>query len=388
MTATFTVGRTDLRRTRWEEPPAVPLVAGAVRMRVDRFALTSNNITYGAFGEGMSYWSFFPTGDASTGCIPVWGFATVVESRCEGVAVGERFYGYYPIADEVVLHPAAVDAQRFVDGAPHRRELHGIYNQYLRCSSDPLYRPEDEDVLALYRPLFTTSFLIDDFLADNAFFGAREVLVSSASSKTAYGLGFCLAARRSAGGGVPGIGLTSPANVAFTEGLGCYDEVIAYADVTRLSPEVAAVYVDMSGDATLRATVHGHWRDRLAYSCSVGGTHWEGLGGGKGLAGPRPILFFAPAQGKKRVADWGPQGFQDRLGGLDGLSGAGARSGTALADGGGRKGPGGHRIDLFGLARRQGSRQRRPDPGRVSLGADRGGLNFTVSAADTAGEHR
>ena len=315
MTATFIVGRTDLRRTQWQEQPPVPLAEGAVRLHIDRFALTSNNITYGAFGEGMSYWSFFPTGDAGTGCIPVWGFATVIESRCEDVAAGERFYGYYPIADEVVLHPVAIDAQRFIDGAPHRRELHGIYNQYLRCSSDPLYRPDDEDVLALYRPLFTTSFLIDDFLADNGFFGAGEVLVSSASSKTAYGLGFCLAARRASGGGVPGIGLTSPANLEFTAGLGCYDEVIAYADVTNLSPEVAAIYVDMSGDAALRATIHGHWQDRLAYSCSVGGTHWEGLGSGKGLAGPRPILFFAPAQAKKRVGDWGPQGFQDRLAG-------------------------------------------------------------------------
>ena len=67
MTATFIVGRTDLRRTRWQEQPAVPLAEGAVRLRIDRFALTSNNITYGAFGEGMSYWSFFPTGDAGHG---------------------------------------------------------------------------------------------------------------------------------------------------------------------------------------------------------------------------------------------------------------------------------------------------------------------------------
>ncbi|MEO5882393.1 MAG: DUF2855 family protein [Caldimonas sp.] len=315
MTAIFTVGRTDLRRTEWQERPDKPLDPGEARLRIDRFALTANNITYGAFGEGMSYWSFFPTGDASTGCIPVWGFATVTESLCEGVAVGERFYGYYPIADEVVLQPVTIDAHRFIDGAPHRRELHGLYNQYLRCSNDPLYRPDDEDVLALYRPLFTTSFLIDDFLADNTFFGAAEVLISSASSKTAYGLGFCLAARRAAGGGVPSIGLTSPANLAFTAGLGCYDEVATYAEVARLSPDVPAVYVDMSGDAALRLTIHGHWQDRLAYSCSVGGTHWEGLGNGKGLPGPRPVLFFAPAQGKKRVAEWGPAGFQDRLAG-------------------------------------------------------------------------
>ena len=313
MAITFTVGRNDLRRTAWQERPSAALEAGAVRLRIDRFALTSNNITYGAFGEGMSYWSFFPTGDAASGCIPVWGFANVAESRCEGILVGERVYGYYPMADEVVLHPVAVDAHRFIDGAPHRRELHGLYNQYLRCGADPLYRSDDEDVLALYRPLFTTSFLIDDFLADNAFFGAAEVLVSSASSKTAYGLGYCLGARRAAGGGVPSIGLTSKGNLAFTTDLGCWDEVIAYEDVTRLSADIGAVYVVMSGDAALRTTIHAHWQDRLAYSCSVGGTHWEGLGSGKGLAGPRPVLFFAPAQIKKRIGDWGPAGFQDRL---------------------------------------------------------------------------
>lgn len=315
MTTTFTVGRSDLRRMRWQEAPAAPLGPGDARLRIDRFALTSNNITYGAFGDGMSYWNFFPTADAGTGCIPVWGFATVTETRCDGVASGERFYGYYPIADEVVLHPVAVDANRFIDGAAHRRELHGIYNQYLRCSTDPLYRPADEDVLALYRPLFTTSFLIDDFLADNDFFGARRVLVSSASSKAAYGLGFCLAARRGGEGEVASVGLTSPAHVAFTTALGCYDDIRTYADVAGLPAGEPTVYVDMSGNAALRATIHGHWQDRLAYSCSVGGTHWEDLGGGKGLPGPRPVLFFAPAQGKKRVAEWGPAEFERRLAG-------------------------------------------------------------------------
>ena len=313
MTAIFTVGRNDLRRTQWLEAPALPLAAGAVRLRIDRFALTSNNITSGAFGDAMSYWSFFPTGEAATGCIPVWGFATVSESRCPGVEAGERFYGYYPMADEVVLHPVRIDAHRFTDGADHRRELHAIYNQYLRCSHDPLYREKDEALLALLRPLFTTSFLIDDFLADNAFFGARRVLVSSASSKTAYGLGFCLAARRGQAGAVASVGLTSPGNVDFTKGLGCYDEVLPYGDVTGLPADEPAVYVDMSGNAVLRATIHGHWRDKLAYSCSVGGTHWEELGGGKGLPGPRPVLFFAPAQAKKRAAEWGSERLQERI---------------------------------------------------------------------------
>jgi len=105
MSTTFAVGRTDLRRTAWLEAPAPALAAGQVRLAIDRFALTSNNITYGAFGETMHYWDFFPSGDAELGCIPVWGFATVREARADGVDVGERFYGYWPMADEVVLGP-------------------------------------------------------------------------------------------------------------------------------------------------------------------------------------------------------------------------------------------------------------------------------------------
>jgi hypothetical protein len=313
MTTMFTVGRGDLRRTHWRETAPAALAPGHARFRIELFALTSNNVTYGAFGEAMHYWDFFPTGDADTGCIPVWGFATVGESLVEGVDVGERFYGYWPMADEVDLAPERVIAEGFFDGAPHRRERAEVYNRYLRCSSDPLYRREHEALMALLYPLFITSYLIDDFLADNGFFEAAAVLVSSASSKTAYGLGYCLARRRGAPGAPKVVGLTSQPNMAFTRGLGCYDEVVSYDEVARLPAGERAVYVDISGDAALRAKVHGHFGANLGYSCSVGGTHWQALGGGSGLPGARPVLFFAPAQIKKRVAEWGAIELQQRM---------------------------------------------------------------------------
>ena len=75
----------------------------------------------------------------------------------------------------------------------------------------------------------------------------------------------------------------------------------------------SSVYVDMSGSVAVRAAVHTHLADSLKYSCSVGGTHWDDLGGAKGLAGPRPVLFFAPAQGAKRREEWGAEGFDRRL---------------------------------------------------------------------------
>ncbi len=312
-TNTLVVDRKNLRQTQWLSREPAALTLGQVRMRVDSFALTSNNITYAAFGEAMSYWGFFPTGDARTGCIPVWGFANVVESQVDGVAVGERFYGYYPMADEVVLQPGRIGPAGFVDAAEHRRELHPVYNQYSRCGADPGYQARHEAEQALLKPLFTTSFLIDDFLADNHFFGARTIVLSSASSKTAYGTAHCLSRRRGQPDAVEIVGLTSPANLAFTQGLGCYDEVLAYDGAAALAADLPAVYVDFSGSVTVRAGVHAHFGEQLKYSCSVGGTHWEALGSGKGLPGPRPTLFFAPAQIKKRQAEWGAAELQARM---------------------------------------------------------------------------
>ena len=80
----FLVARQDLRMVRIAPDPDAParraLADGEARLAVEHFALTSNNITYGAFGDTMKYWQFFPAEDAAWGCIPVWGFATVVES--------------------------------------------------------------------------------------------------------------------------------------------------------------------------------------------------------------------------------------------------------------------------------------------------------------------
>jgi hypothetical protein len=310
------VARQDLRRTRLVDDPHAPatralvddphapatraLVDGEARLRIEHFALTSNNITYAAFGEAMKYWAFFPTGDEAWGCIPVWGFAQVVESKVDGVQVGERCYGYWPMGRYLVVQPVRIDERGFVDGAAHRRELAAVYNQVLRCAADPLYRAELEAQHALVWPLFFTSFLIDDFMAEADFFGAEQVLLSSASSKTAYGTAFCLSQRGE--GGPRRIGLTSPGNVDFCRSLGAYDEVLPYDSLALMDPARPTEFIDFAGNASLRRSVHEHFGDALRYSCSVGATHWQERGDGRGLPGPRPTLFFAPAQGAKRGA--------------------------------------------------------------------------------------
>jgi len=44
-----------------------------------------------------------------------------------------------------------------------------------------------------------------------------------------------------------------------------------------------------------------------------GGVRVAVTGGGKDLAGPKPVLFFAPAQVKKRIGDWGGAEFGKRM---------------------------------------------------------------------------
>ncbi|MFZ4479042.1 MAG: DUF2855 family protein [Rhodoferax sp.] len=302
------VRKNDLSDTRLRQLQDSELAAGQVQVRIDAFALTSNNITYAAFGEAMNYWQFFPTGEDGWGMIPVWGFGEVVRTSHPELALGERLYGYYPMASSVLLTPARVKASGFSDAAAHRAALHSVYNQYLRSAADPFYTQQTEDIQALLRPLFITSWLIDDFLADNDFFGASTLLLSSASSKTAYGTAFQLSQRQ----GIDVIGLTSAANKAFCESLGCYSRVLSYDELDRVAPDSASVFVDFAGNADLRRAIHARFAN-LKYSCSIGGTHVQQLGSAKDLPGPRPTLFFAPAQVSKRIADWGAGEFTARM---------------------------------------------------------------------------
>lgn len=308
MTTTLLVRQDALDQTRLQQQAERPLAAGQVRVRIAPFALTANNISYAAFGAAMRYWDFFPSADAGWGVVPVWGFASVVQSAHPGVAVGERLYGYFPMADQAVLQPDRLRTDAFLDAAPHRAALHPVYNRYTRCAADPFYTPGSEDLQALLRPLFTTSWLIDDFLAERSFFGATTVLLSSASSKTAWGCAFQLAQRP----GIAVIGLTSPANTGYCESLGCYGRVLGYDALDAIAADTPCVYVDFAGDAGLRRAVHGRFA-QLRYSCAVGATHVGQLGGAGDLPGPRATLFFAPEQIARRSADWGAAGLADRL---------------------------------------------------------------------------
>lgn len=190
------IDRKDLRRTELREFQAPELADGEVRLAVERFAMTANNVTYGLIGDAFGYWKFFPAPDPF-GRIPVWGFATVVDSKAPDAPVGLRLFGYLPMSSSFVAR-LVKGRGGYVDASPHRADLPPTYNAYAEAPASDL-----DDHRALLRPLYMTSFLLDDFLSEDA--SLKTLVLSSASSKTAMGLAW-LARRR----GMEVVGLTSP----------------------------------------------------------------------------------------------------------------------------------------------------------------------------------
>ncbi|MDP3612920.1 MAG: DUF2855 family protein, partial [Rubrivivax sp.] len=146
------IQRSDLHRVQIgpdpDAPASRPLDEGQARLALQHFALTANNITYAAFGEAMQYWQFFPAPVPAWGCLPVWGFAVVSESRAEGVEVGERVYGYFPAGTHLVVTPGRVRTSGFVDTSAHRQDLAAAYQQYVFCAADPTWQPQLEGLQA------------------------------------------------------------------------------------------------------------------------------------------------------------------------------------------------------------------------------------------------
>lgn len=272
------VRRDDLRTARVLDSPSSGLEVGQTRFAVERFGLTANNVTYGLLGDALRYWTFFPAAEEGWGRVPAWGFATAVESRCADVPEGTRIFGYVPMGGELVLTPQPTDERGLRDGSLHRTELPAVYNRYRRV--EPSQR---DDATMVLQPLFMTSVLLARSLKD-----APRVILSSASSKTALGTAYLLA---HGGSEVAGITASTP----FVADLGIYRHVVGYDAIEQLERR-RATFVDLAGDAGVRAAVHRHLGDALEASVRVGATHMDAAlpAAGERLPGPKPTFFFAP----------------------------------------------------------------------------------------------
>jgi hypothetical protein len=302
------VRKDELTDARLAEVEQGELADGAIRLAVESFSVTANNITYAVVGDGFGYWNFFPpkTDEDGLGIVPMWGHAKVIESKHEAFETGERVYGYLPMATHLDVMPGNVTEASFSDMTDYRQPMSPVYNNYTRLAADPEHDPARENERMIYGPLFKTGFIIDYFMRSNDWFGACEVILTSASSKTAMGLA-SVAKQNSPN--IARVGLTSEGNVEFVEETGLYDKVYTYDEIGTLSIK-ECVTVDFAGNAEVLGKLHEHFTDTLKYSCLVGATHIEARSSFREdgeLPGPKPTLFFAPDHFVAFFEEHGPE---------------------------------------------------------------------------------
>ena len=234
----------------------------------------------------------------------MWGHARVAQSNHPDFAGGERVYGYLPMGTHLDVVPDKVSASGFTDMADHRQPMSPIYNQYSRLAADPEHDPAREGERMIFGPLFKIGFLIEYFMRSEAWFGASQVILTSASSKTAMGLA-SVTRRRSPN--VRRVGLTSAGNLAFVEASGLYDRALSYDDIGDIEG-TESISVDFAGNASVLRRLHEHLGDALEYSCLVGATHVDEHGSSAdGIPGPTPTLFFAPDHAVALFKSVGPE---------------------------------------------------------------------------------
>ena len=290
---------------------------GEIIVEIESFAFTSNNVTYGVAGEMMGYWKFFPsTKDPENiwGCIPMWGFAKIKHSNNEELKTGERLFGYFPASNILVMKPIKVSQKTFTDGQDHRKDLPPVYNNYIRLNNEDSYNKDNDNIRALLFPLHITSFCLCDYLQYEDYLGAEQIIIVSASSKTAIGLAQGLHREK---GGPEIVGLTSKRNLDFVKDLNSYHHVITYDELDNINIDSPAVMVDMAGNREILGKLHSSLGNKMIKCITVGMTHWDNETTADDTMGQlmnreRTEFFFAPDHIQKRISDWGTEDYNKK----------------------------------------------------------------------------
>ncbi len=270
-----------------------------VLFEIERFSFTSNNITYAVVGEKIGYWNFFKA-DEPNGIIPCWGYAKVVESKNNALKVGEEYYGYWPMANYLKVYPQNVKLFGFIDGTAHRKPLPPIYNYYVKKPES--FSDIQKGYYSILKPLFTTAYLNYTFLEEEKFFEADQILLTSASSKTALGIAYMLFLNKNSHGKKI-IGLTSEKNKEFLNETGLYDQVISYENAVEI-PAKKTTMVDLGGNIELLLSLSSELNSNLKFTSLIGLADWKSAGDMKQV--PNSKFFFAPDYATKLFQALGP----------------------------------------------------------------------------------
>lgn len=287
---TLFIKKANISETKVGTSDITPCANGEVIFKIERFALTTNNITYAVTGFQLKYWDFFPAEDG-WGIIPCWGFAKVIQSKNESVSEGEIVYGYFPMSEYLKIEAGNITGHSFTDISEHRVALAPIYNTYNRLGTEIKYPKEVQDYVPIIQPLFATSFLNYHFIKSEQFFETKNVILTSASSKTALGIAH-MYHQNKAEDKKKIIGLTSKRNIEFVEQSGFYDQVFSYDEVPQSLEDIPSILIDLAGNGKLLSAVYKALGEQMKFISKIGLTDWSAGSLDNNI--PVAKFFFAP----------------------------------------------------------------------------------------------
>jgi hypothetical protein len=308
----FWVDRANMQKrqieTRRKRLMWAPLVQGQSRIQIERLAFSANNILYMTLGDKNGYWDLFP-GDDAFGCPPAWGVGRVVETKSEHLSEGERLFGFFPIGSHCVLTPTNLGACHILDVAPNRMAVAPAYNRYSRLTHVSGYDGVDGDWRILLRPLAVVGMLVAQVLADNRFFEATSLVITSASSKTGIGVGSIV---KQSNPEKRIIGVTAKSRVKFVQSLNVFDEVTAYGDYSSLQAESSLLF-DLTGSVSLVSELQQKLSSGLLKTWAAGRSHKTNHLSEQGVSGLVSERFFAPLYMSEYLSKWGGAEFEKRF---------------------------------------------------------------------------
>lgn len=236
----------------------------SVLLAVERFSLATNNLGYALLGDVLKSWDAYPSPTPEWGRVPVWGAARVLAAPESVAPVGATVTGYLPMATHVAVRATPIDSGLLTVDEPRTGMLE-IYRRLTLDQTEPSLREHEIDVDTVMLAVYPfASILAHDLQRD----GARSVVVSSASSRSAASLSRLLTER-----GVQTIGLTSAGNRSAVESMGVYTQLFTYDEIDRLPNTTDVVYVDVAGSTDVTTAVLGRLGPHVVGNIVVGGTH-------------------------------------------------------------------------------------------------------------------
>ncbi|WP_051539541.1 DUF2855 family protein [Sulfitobacter sp. 20_GPM-1509m] len=270
----------------------VPIEDGEARFALESFALSANNVTYVQTAGDFGYDKLFDN-PAGRMIPPVWGYATVVESR-SALEIGSRWYGLWPAGSHLTVRPKMTRAG-FLDVTARRTALNPLYNGYLPGGPDDT---REQITQASLRPLHFLAYVVSRDLKHELKRYAR-VVVTSASSKTSTALAWELR-------DLNPIGLTSAKRVGFVQGTGFWTRVLPYTRTTDIGAG-SVVVLDVAGSEDILTTIRTRPDFGETRVVGIGFTHPVSA-----RASERE-LFFAPDRVAAVVARLGAAAFERDL---------------------------------------------------------------------------